>query len=295
MRKRGFGMSIPDLCNPVIAYCLVEGNHSETWGAGIFFNWGADGTIRHTVFRDNVCGLGGGGMVIDRPGTDPRIENCTFFRNWAPTAGGWNGGGGIVCHSGAEPEIVKCIFAENLGGGAMHCANGPQPLVIDCCFWDNTGGDALCGIDGGGNFVGDPMFCYGSLMLTEDSPCVVSPCEYMGALGVGCPAHDPQKVTDGDMMMGDHFRPLPSISPNPTSGTATINFELTHQTEVRVVVVDVQGRKLATPHMGTLTAGSHSVEWDGRTDEGRIVPRGVYYARIEDSEKYQARQIVLTQ
>jgi len=42
-----------------------------------------------------------------------------------------------------------------------------------------------------------------------------------------------------------------------------------------------------------LEAGPHTITWDGRTDAGNRVAKGVYFAKLESGGLTSARRIVL--
>ena len=50
-------------------------------------------------------------------------------------------------------------------------------------------------------------------------------------------------------------------------------------TEVSLVVLDSDGEAVRTVTLGGMEAGQHEYEWDGRNDDGSVVPEGTY--RIE--------------
>ena len=50
---------------------------------------------------------------------------------------------------------------------------------------------------------------------------------------------------------------------------------------VRLQVLDVGGRVVATLVENPRDAGWHEVVWDGRSEDGRSMPSGVYLARLE--------------
>ncbi|MCA9759068.1 MAG: T9SS type A sorting domain-containing protein, partial [Candidatus Eisenbacteria bacterium] len=65
-------------------------------------------------------------------------------------------------------------------------------------------------------------------------------------------------------------------SPNPFGETTSIELRLAETTPVDVSVYDVGGRWLSTLFQGTLDAGPHSIQWDGRDRSGALVPAGIY-------------------
>ncbi len=69
--------------------------------------------------------------------------------------------------------------------------------------------------------------------------------------------------------------------PNPFNPATTIDFALPEPQRVRLAVYAVDGRLIATLKDESMTAGRHSVVWNGRNDGGDPVASGIYFYRIE--------------
>jgi len=70
------------------------------------------------------------------------------------------------------------------------------------------------------------------------------------------------------------------IAPNPARGASTLRLAMGEAARVRIEVLDVAGRIVATLHDGALTAGEHALAWSGRTASGQRVAPGLYLARV---------------
>jgi mannan endo-1,4-beta-mannosidase len=70
------------------------------------------------------------------------------------------------------------------------------------------------------------------------------------------------------------------IAPNPASTAVTIRFDLPAAGPVRLEILDVAGRLVATPEAGSATPGSHARIWDGRGQNGLAAPPGLYLCRL---------------
>ncbi len=81
-------------------------------------------------------------------------------------------------------------------------------------------------------------------------------------------------------------------SPNPSSGQSRIAFSLPERGEVRVSIVDLRGRLVASLPQGELAAGEHAIFWDGRAGNGERVASGVYWAVISAGERRGSTRIV---
>lgn len=86
----------------------------------------------------------------------------------------------------------------------------------------------------------------------------------------------------------------PKVHPNPFNPRTTISFTLDRSGPATVQVFDAAGRLVKTLLAGgSLEAGDHSVEWDGRDDAGRPMPSGTYLARLETADFATVRKMVL--
>lgn len=81
--------------------------------------------------------------------------------------------------------------------------------------------------------------------------------------------------------------------PNPFNPSTTIRFDVAQAGNVRVTIFDVLGREVAAVFEGPVTAGSHSVTWDGLDHEGVAVPSGSYIYRVEAGNETVSRVLTL--
>ena len=68
--------------------------------------------------------------------------------------------------------------------------------------------------------------------------------------------------------------------PNPFAEEVRIEFSLDRYANVSLAIFDVQGREVARLLEKGLSAGNYLEEWDGKDQEGRQVPAGLYYCRM---------------
>lgn len=81
-------------------------------------------------------------------------------------------------------------------------------------------------------------------------------------------------------------------SPNPSSRATTLRFGLTREARVDVGVYDERGRRVAVLANGRLTAGEHTLLWDGHDESGRDVAPGLYFVRAKLDGREYSRRIV---
>ncbi len=70
-------------------------------------------------------------------------------------------------------------------------------------------------------------------------------------------------------------------NPNPFHSSALITFELSESGFTSIEVYDLSGRIVSTLESTELMAGIHSVQWNGRSQNGEPVSAGLYFCRIQ--------------
>jgi hypothetical protein len=70
------------------------------------------------------------------------------------------------------------------------------------------------------------------------------------------------------------------LRPNPSHGSARLDFDLGHVSRVEVAIYDVGGRRIRVIDAGELAAGHHEATWDGLSEEGAPVGAGVFFVRL---------------
>jgi hypothetical protein len=82
------------------------------------------------------------------------------------------------------------------------------------------------------------------------------------------------------------------LSPNPTTGAATLTFALAREGAVDARVLDLAGRVVHRLSATRFTAGTHTLTWDGRDDNGQDVAPGVYFVRLGLERGSLTRRVV---
>lgn len=82
-------------------------------------------------------------------------------------------------------------------------------------------------------------------------------------------------------------------APNPFRTRTTINFTLPEATDVQLTVYDVMGREIATLVNRPFSAGTHEVQWSGRSGDGRVLPSGAYFYRLEAGNASRVQRMTL--
>ncbi len=81
--------------------------------------------------------------------------------------------------------------------------------------------------------------------------------------------------------------------PNPFNPETRIRFQLAKQSDVKLMIYDVLGRKVRTLVSNKMNAGNHVVNWNGLNDEGAVVASGMYVYRIKAGDFIAYRKMLL--
>ncbi len=86
---------------------------------------------------------------------------------------------------------------------------------------------------------------------------------------------------------------LAANTPNPFNPVTRIAFALDRNGPVRLEVFDLQGRLVRTLADEPMTAGDHTVLWDGRADGGQPAASGTYVYRLTANDQMLSRKMTL--
>jgi hypothetical protein len=81
--------------------------------------------------------------------------------------------------------------------------------------------------------------------------------------------------------------------PNPFDETTTLEYTLSREREVTMLVYNVLGQRVETLVDAQKSAGLHTVTWDGTNRYGDRVGSGVYFVRMEAGSTTETQKVVL--
>jgi hypothetical protein len=81
--------------------------------------------------------------------------------------------------------------------------------------------------------------------------------------------------------------------PNPFNPTTRVAFGLQQGSHTTITVYNLLGQEVTELLDGYRAAGAHVVTWDGTDFQGRTVPSGIYFYRLQADEFTQTRKMVL--
>lgn len=84
-----------------------------------------------------------------------------------------------------------------------------------------------------------------------------------------------------------------SVYPNPFNPETTFRFQLEAPARVDIDIYDIRGRLVRTLLRETLSAGEHSLVWDGRNGVGETLSSGVYLYRVRAGSGVQSGRLLM--
>ena len=81
--------------------------------------------------------------------------------------------------------------------------------------------------------------------------------------------------------------------PNPFNPSTEIRFNLSRSTFVRLDVFNVVGEKVSNLVSGYMTAGHHTILWDGLCDNGQQAGSGIYFYRLSTTVFTDSKKMIL--
>jgi Tol biopolymer transport system component len=83
--------------------------------------------------------------------------------------------------------------------------------------------------------------------------------------------------------------------PNPFNAATVIRFALPTAANVELAIFNLAGQKVTTLVQGAREAGTYTINWDGRDDDGPALASGVFLYRLRtgDGQQVETRKLVL--
>jgi hypothetical protein len=81
--------------------------------------------------------------------------------------------------------------------------------------------------------------------------------------------------------------------PNPFNPTTVIKWELTVDSKVALSIFGLLGQRVRNLVNERQTAGTHQVVWDGKDNNGKLVPSGIYFYRLRVGDNTKSKKLYL--
>jgi hypothetical protein len=86
--------------------------------------------------------------------------------------------------------------------------------------------------------------------------------------------------------------PVLRCAPNPFDRSTTLTLSLADAGPVRLRVYDLSGRLVRSLIDRSLDPGEHRVTWDGRGEDGALVPSGMYLQRLDQEGRSRSSRVL---
>ena len=289
-------------CNPGLENVLIAGNQAVDKGGGIFIELLCNPNLVNVLITDNSAEYGGG---IFSWISNSNLINVTLSNNSADF------GGGIYCRD-ANPNLVNCILWNDLPEETYFDeSSGPNSITIS--YSDIQGGESGIVTNNNGtvnwlegNIDEDPFFLFSGddpYQLTELSPCIDTgtpdttglnlpefdlagnPRIYGDTIDMG--AYEWQGTGVGNYELPIAYYQLTNF-PNPFNPTTTISFSILEESKIELSIFNIKGQKIKSLLNDQITAGEHSIIWNGEDASGKKVSSGVYLYKLNVNGKTEA-------
>ena len=82
--------------------------------------------------------------------------------------------------------------------------------------------------------------------------------------------------------------------PNPFNSNTIINYTLMKDAEFGIIIYDINGKRIKSNINVIKPAGNHVFKWDGKNEDGNLVPTGIYIFSLDaENDKKQIKMFLI--
>jgi hypothetical protein len=81
-------------------------------------------------------------------------------------------------------------------------------------------------------------------------------------------------------------------APNPFVRAIEIKFSIPKQSDIKFKIYDAAGRLVKTLIDGEINKGYHTVVWDGKDEDFRVVSSGIYFVKIDYQNEVYTEKVL---
>ncbi len=276
-------------------------------------SWTRDQTMNYMDYTDDAC------MYMFSAGQRTRMNAAidTYRATLAdgnPTTGGGGGGGGTGTGITAESESNGTVgTADGPMGNGTAVSGAIAKSDLDYFYFNTSASGSITITLNISGSVDLDMYLYNSTGTTEvarayttSNPEVIT---YNAAAGkyylkvkaykststgsytVKVSGTNVAREIPGDQETAAKSFGLHNNFPNPVSKFTTIGYQLPNEANVSLRIYNAVGQLVKTLVNANQSAGSHSINWDGRNDDGLEVATGTYFYQVTAGDLKQTKRM----
>jgi len=191
-----------------------------------------------------------------------------------------------ACPAGGTTPYNYTWYRMELCDGDQGQAGGPEPLRPPCNVWvqlpqfNGSPTATSSGIPPGFKMRADITDAQGYAISVEKE------------VTVGGTLQKP--LADGELGdIAQYVFALCRNYPNPFNSETRISFALPKEMQVTLRIYNLFGEEVAQLYDGKMTAGTHSLIWNGRNQSGQPVTSGLYLYRLESEQATLTGKMIL--
>lgn len=179
-----------------------------------------------------------------------------------------------TCHGANYAEEPNTLYRNsNNGHGGLYCStchNSPHAILPSREERDNR---QVVALQGHAGTLRDCTVCHG---VTPGAP--------------GPHGYYPTGLSEPGV--AEPLKVEVQAVPNPMSERTEVRYRVVDRSPIRLSICDANGRRVRALTARAQTPGDHTLVWDGRSDDGREVPAGVYFARLDSGGQTASVRVV---
>lgn len=86
-----------------------------------------------------------------------------------------------------------------------------------------------------------------------------------------------------------------SIYPNPSRGNANIEIQASSKSLVDITIYNLRGQTIRRIKASEISKGRSTIVWDGKTDDGRAVAKGIYFCKINSPNYTLTKKMIVVE
>jgi len=94
-------------------------------------------------------------------------------------------------------------------------------------------------------------------------------------------------------VLGRYIDRLEQCQPNPFNPTTLVQYSISRDSHVRLAILNIHGQLVRTLVDAWQGRNAYRVVWDGKDNDGRLVPNGIYMSSLVTGDFKQTRKVVV--